>query len=130
MADIVWQDVVDVAADLATGVSAGGQAKILAHVNRVVDPGCFGGLDSPTYTLARAYLAAHYGALAKALTAGRGPVSSTSEGGVSISYLNLHPANSSLLGTTVWGRAFLGLVYSSPKARAGFVAAPVRGRFP
>lgn len=121
MASIVWSDVTDVAPELATGVTAGFQTKILAHVNRVVSTRAFGGEESPTLTLARSYLAAHFASRVGPKRGKVGPVASQSEGGVSQSFANGAPPSTSELATTSYGQDFLSLVRSSPYARAGFV---------
>lgn len=121
MADIVWADVLTVAPELATGVSAGFQTLIVAYVNEVVQASEFGGAASTTYTMARAYLAAHYAYLHKqAGSGGIGPVVSKSEGGVSISYANMMSSDGSILGSSSYGQTFRSLVSRSP-ARAGFL---------
>ena len=119
-APITWTDVTDVASELLTGVTTGGQTKILAYVEAVVAADVFGGEDSPIYTLARAYLAAHYGLLNKQGSAAQGPVVSQSEGGVSQSFASIVSGGEDFLPTT-YGRAFLALVRSRGRARAGFV---------
>lgn len=126
MADIVWQDVLDVAAELPTGTPPNGvplaaQTKILGFVNERVSPAAFKGPDSFTFTQARAYLAAHFGLLVKRGSTGVGAVTSKSEGGASISYANLTMPSDQLLGQTIYGQEFLALVQVSPVARAGFV---------
>lgn len=131
MITITWSDVVDVAAELATGVSAGAQAKILARVEAQVNPAAFGGEDHPTYVLAKCYLAAHHGKLAKlaaaggVVGAGAGPITSMSEGGVSVSFGSSSSGGSSGgaggLGNTPYGQQFRDLVAQSGVANAGFV---------
>lgn len=121
MADITWDNVVDVVASLATGVSANAQELILGHVNRVVAADVFGGDDSPTYMLAKAYLAAHYGYLNKTGNGAQGPTTSRSVGGISEGFANLiGPGVDPMIGSTAYGRAFLSMANHSP-ARAGFV---------
>lgn len=121
MADITWTTVIAVAKDLATGVPVEFQDLILAYVNDVVAPAEFGGEASPTFVLARAYLAAHYGAVYKlGGFAQSGQVTSMSEGGVSQSFSASAPSSTSPFGKTAYGESFLSLVRRSP-ANAGFV---------
>lgn len=121
MANIVWSDVIAVAPTLATGVSTGFQTLILGYVNESVQAGEFGGVDSFTYKLARAYLAAHYSSLHKSGEHGAvGPITSQSEGGVSVSFGGASSSGESSLGSTTFGQAFLAFVRRSP-ANAGFV---------
>lgn len=126
MADIVWSDVVDVAAELATGVSAGFQTKILGYVNRRVSQESFP--DDETYVLARCYLAAHYGKLQKESSSGAastaGAITSMSEGGVSIGFGGAGGASSARdpsLSLTKYGQTFQGLVRQSAGS-VGFVS--------
>lgn len=126
---IVWADVVDVAAELATGVALTAQAKILGFVNERVSPSIFGGPDSFTFVQARAYLAAHFGLLVKRGSTGVGAVTSKSEGGASISYANLAMPSPLLLGSTQYGQNFLALVQVAPLARSGFVLGRFFGGF-
>lgn len=126
MADITWQDVIDVAAELPTGTPPNGvplaaQTKILGFVNERVNPAAFKGPDSYTFLLARAFLAAHFGLMVKRGSTGIGAVTSKSEGGASISYANLTMPSAQLLGQTPYGQEYLALVQVSPIARAGFV---------
>jgi hypothetical protein len=121
MADITWSDVVAVATELATGVSAAFQTMILEYVNETVQASEFGGESSVTFKLARCYLAAHYGYLQKAgALAATGPVTSKSEGGVSLSYASPESGLTDPLLRTNYGESFLSLVRRSP-ARAGFL---------
>ena len=104
MADIVWTDVVDFDASMA-GVAAGAQTLILAYVNdEALQPTIFGGEDSWKYKLARIYLAAHLGTMAR-LQGVSGPVSSESAGGLSTSYAVAMTRSN--LGITSYGRAYL-----------------------
>lgn len=124
MPDIVWQDVLDVAADVAALTSLGAQTKILAYVNQKVDPDQFGrsvgGIDDPTYVLARCYLAAHLALTTLRGGSQAGPLTSETEGGVSASYAFITYLRSPLLMTTVYGQQFARLVATSP-ANAGAV---------
>jgi hypothetical protein len=111
VADIIWSDVVDVASELATGVSSGFQTKILGYVNEAVNPRSFGGDPSFGYDLARAYLAAHYALYYKLKAAAeQGPQTSESEGGVSESFSAPTMANQSIFNATRYGRLFLSLM--------------------
>jgi hypothetical protein len=119
--DIDWDDVVEVAADLANpAIPVEFQTDILDYVNRHVHPGGFNGENSSTYKLARAYLAAHFGLMQKNRgTGGQGPVTSKSEGGVSISYATTFVPGAEDLAETAYGRAFLSFSKRSI-FRAGF----------
>lgn len=122
MAAILWTDVVAVAPDMATGVSAAFQTLVLSYVNVNVVATEFGGEDNPTYVMARAYLAAHYAALHKAGVNGTaGQRIAQSEGGVSMSFANNSPMGTDpLLDKTTYGQAFRSLSRRSPSV-AGFV---------
>lgn len=124
MPDILWQDVLDVAADVAGLTSLTAQAKILSYVNQKVDPAQFGGtqngVDDPTYVLARCYLAAHMALLTLRGGSVAGPLTSESEGGVSAAYANMNYLRRPLLTTTVYGQQFARLLDVSP-AVAGVV---------
>lgn len=129
MPAIVWSDVVAVAPSMVTGVSASFQTLILGYVNEVVQASEFGGENSFTFKLARAYLAAHYAYLHTLDSSGAagdviGPIVSKSEGGVSISYGSSTTSGGAggagLLGSSDYGDAFMSLVNRSP-ARAGFL---------
>lgn len=118
MADLVWADVVAVAPEMATGVSTAFQTLILGFVNEAVDSRQFKGETSFRFTLARAYLAAHFGAVHK--VGMLGIPASESEGGVSQSFRALSmPGDSDLAGTS-YGGAYSSLVRRGP-AMAGFV---------
>lgn len=120
MADIIWTDVTALVADLATGVPVDAQTMILATVNERVNPRSFGGDNSPTYKLARVALAAHFGALNKAGTAGfTGTKTSQSEGGVSVSF-SVPSSSDPLLETSYGGKLWSFLVRTSP-GRVGFL---------
>jgi hypothetical protein len=118
---LVWSNVVAVAPELATGVSAAFQTLILGYVNEAVQADEFGGDESYTYVLAMAYLAAHYASLHKIGATGQsGPVTSMSEGGVSVGFANMFSSSGSPIGATSYGQAFLSFLRRSP-ANAGFV---------
>lgn len=119
MADIIWTDVTDLVASLATGVAVPIQAMILGLVNGRVAPSNFGGVDSPTFRLARISLAAHLGQLNKTNAGFIGTKTSQSEGGVSVSF-SVPTITDPLLGTTYGGRLFLWLIRTSP-AVVGFL---------
>lgn len=120
MADIIWTDVVAVAPELATDVSADFQTMVLAYVNTVVAPAQFGGEDSIIFKLARAYLAAHYASLFVDGSLGGAQMTSMSEGGVSASFSVDTAGGENALSSTTYGDTFLTFVRRSP-ARAGFV---------
>lgn len=122
MADITWTDVVAVAPKLATGVPNASQTVFLAYANERVVATEFGGENSETFTLARAYLAAHLAAMMQQGAVGQsGPVTAESEGGVSRSYAFVQLSHPSILSSTNYGKMFLTLLGQSP-AQAGFVA--------
>jgi hypothetical protein len=110
VADIAWSDVTDLQANLST-VAAGAQMIILAYVNDDLNPAAFGGEDSATFVLARAYLAAHLGELTRR-NGTSGNVSSETYGrtSVSISY----GASDDGLKLTSWGSAYAELLLASP----------------
>lgn len=125
MPPITWDDVVAVAADL-TSVPVAAQNFYLALAEEKVNPAAFGGETSVVYKMARIYYAAHFAAMD--LVNGDAssqpyPISSKSEGGVSISYSvgTGGSTTESMMGETTYGRSFLALVRQSGYARAGFV---------
>lgn len=111
MAAVTWDDVVNHAPELATGVSAGAQADILAHVNGTVNVALFGGEDSHRVKLIRVYLAAHLGTLDKSRgnIASTSGVTSESAGGLSRSYAII-PGDSSAMSSTSYGKEYLRLI--------------------
>lgn len=118
MADIVWDDVTNVAKDLA-GVPAAFQTLAVNYANEAVNPDAFGGEGSTTLTLARSYFAAHYAALWLRGAFGKaGLVSSQSEGGISQSFAAMTPT--SPLSRTNYGDTFLAMAKRAP-ASVGFV---------
>ena len=115
MTAIIWADVTAVASELASTAGAT-QTMILAYVNDALSVDAFGGEDSATLTLARAYLAAH---MATAGARGApGQVSAESAGGLSRSYAVDAASSGSSYGSTAYGQQYLALVNRSP-ARAG-----------
>ena len=115
LVDIVKQDVVDFATELAgTAVSDTAWVRILAHVNGIDLTGL--GESEETTQLARIYLAAHMGKVSKGLTSNAaGPVVSESVGGVRRTYANTIALATSAasLSTTGAGRAYLDIINSS-----------------
>jgi Protein of unknown function (DUF4054) len=111
VADITWIDVTDVAPNnpLVANYPTGGQAKVLALVNCDLKPGDFGGVDSPRYRLARAYLAAHFASTRLYIATAQ------SEGGVSQSFAAPPMGD---LQETAYGRAYCDLLVAP---RAGIV---------
>jgi hypothetical protein len=110
------------APELST-VPTAAQDFILEYVNQALVVDIFGGEGSPKLRLARIYLAAHYGSLFGSGGSGAaGPVTSESAGGLSRSYgfASSFVFNDDALGSTVYGRNYLGLVRTSP-ARAPVV---------
>lgn len=109
-APISWNDVLTLpgTAKLAS-VDPFWQESVLSYVNAVVGiPIVFDGESGPKTRLARIYLAAHMGTKMPQF----GAVSSESAGGLSRSYA-VPPVTNDGLGTTVWGREYLGLVNRS-----------------
>jgi hypothetical protein len=108
VADIAWSDVVDLQANLST-VAAGAQTKILTYVNEGLSAAAFGGEDSPRYTLARIYLAAHLGELAR--RNGERAVSSETIAASSISMS--YGAVDDSLSQTSWGSQYAEMLLAS-----------------
>lgn len=107
--DVVWQDVVNLQANLDS-VSVGAQMVFLAYVNEDLNPAAFGGEDSARYRLARCYLAAHLGELER--RNGGQSVNSETFGtnSVTVSYGTSEEA----LAQTSWGRLFHAMLLASP----------------
>lgn len=117
---ITWTQVAALASELSD-LDAGAQLLILEHVNAALDAAIWGGESSPKLRLARIYLAAHYGTLARSNgNAAAGPVISESAGGLSRTYANMSVVGATRLDSTSWGRLYSELVATTP-ARAGFV---------
>jgi len=120
MAAINWTDVLAIAPEL-TRVPQAGQVAILDVVNCLLDVDNWGGDDCPKLALARAYYAAHLGAMT--LRQGNpGIVSSSAVGGMSRGYTLPNLGTFSVLQLTSYGLMFLQLAKTTP-ARAGFSAA-------
>lgn len=119
MADITWANVVDFDSGLST-VDADAQTAILAFVNLAHDVDAFDGEAGPQLKLVRIYLAAHLGRTIGAAGAATGPVTSSSAGGLSVSYGSFSTSVDAL-GTTGWGNLYLAMIRRSP-ACVGFVA--------
>lgn len=119
MAAIVWSDVTDIAAQLAT-VAAGAQTMILEFVNtEAIDIRLFKlGEDSKKLKLMRVYLAAHLGSLAPRV----GIITSESELDLSIGYTipPLPPGGDPFWFLSSYGQAYSAMVNSTP-ARLPFV---------
>lgn len=109
MADVTWADVVALQASLST-VSAGAQTIILQHVNEDLNPSAFGGEDSARYHLARCYLAAHLGELAR--RNGQHAVASESFGTSAIAIT--YGTSDNGLKQTAWGAQYADMLRSSP----------------
>lgn len=112
MADITWTHVTNFAAELAD-VATDARTDILAHVNTCLDVATLGGEDSALVKLARIYLAAHMGTLARPASTGEvaGPVTSESAGALARSYGSIAELSSgALYGSTEYGREFSRLV--------------------
>jgi hypothetical protein len=112
VADVLWQDIVALQANLST-VSAAAQMIILAYVNEDLEPDVFGGEDSPRYHLARCYLAAHLGGVA--LANGGMSVSSQTIGttSITIAFAAVNSAGEALFQTS-WGLQYAALLQMSP----------------
>lgn len=110
MADVTWDDVVALQANLST-VSAGARAMFLAYVNGDLNPNAFGGEDTPTYKLARAYLAAHLGEIER--RKGTGQVTSKTIGTSSITIAYAATTEDGLAQTS-WGKQYAALLAQSP----------------
>ncbi len=121
MAAITWSDVLAFAPELS-GVVSGAQDDIIDYVEDAIVSGEFGGESSPTYRLARIYLAAHYGTVTvNGSNGAAGPVIGESAGGLSRQYAAFSPTGSdALLDVTPYGKAFRSLLRRSP-ARAPFL---------
>jgi hypothetical protein len=116
VADIAWQDVLDIAPELAVGVPTAFQLSVVSMANRRVSPNHFGGLNAADYKIARALFAAHFALLVKLGSLGRGVNTSVSEGGVSLSYANVQNPADPLLGSTTFGRQYQTLARLSPRS--------------
>jgi hypothetical protein len=110
MSAIVWADVVNHAAELS-GVAAGAQTDILAHVNTTLNVSVFGGEDSPKLKLARIYLAAHIATL-QSLGGSSGEIQSETVGGVSYTYAPGSTTGGSFESTS-YGQQYSALIRNS-----------------
>lgn len=101
---------VGVAPELST-VPAGAQTAVLAYVNSKLKVSVFDGEAGPMTFLARAYLAAHYGAITLMGASGAtGPVTQESAGGLSRMYAGWPPIGSDpVFDVTPYGKQFRGL---------------------
>ena len=118
MAAIIFADVLAFAPELES-LAPAAQVMILEHVNADLDVDQFDGEDGPTTKLARVYLAAHMGTLARpGRGAAAGPVASQSAGGLSKSYATM-AGDYAAFSTTMFGRQYLEL------ARCSFARLPV-----
>lgn len=106
---IVWQNVVDIAPELAT-VTSGTQTAVLAQVSLQMNPDVWGSkLDTGA-----AWLAAHIATVTLRRGVG-GPVQSQTAGNVSRSFASV-PSSSSLSSTS-YGQEYERLVMQLPLAR-------------
>lgn len=113
-ADITWDDVVDFAPELATGVAEGAQTALLDYVNNeALDANNLGGTTARKYWLARLYLACHMGTLAPKRAGASGPVTSSSAGRLSRSFGVTTTGDSSTWGLTSYGSLLKGLLYTT-----------------
>jgi hypothetical protein len=117
MASIVWTDVTDWDASLASGVSPNAQTLILADANESFNVAEFlDGESGSRLKMCRVLLAAHLGLLNKRASAGSaavGTIASQSAGGLSRSYTTADVARREY-GTTSHGQLLLALLRSSP----------------
>jgi hypothetical protein len=115
VADIDWDDVEALQANLSS-VAEAAQTVILAHVNNDLNAAAFGGEDAPGYHLARCYLAAHLGELARRNGSTTGAVQSKTIGtsSITIQYATAMTATPSALRLTSWGTMYAELLASSP----------------
>lgn len=120
MADIEWTDVTDLQSNLST-VSAGAQSKILDYVNNGLAAAAFGGEDSPRWTLARCYLAAHLGELER--RKGSQQATSKTIGTSSITLAFAQAQVGDALALTPWGSQYAELLAASP-LRLGLTSCP------
>lgn len=112
MADITWDDVVALQANLSS-VAEAAQDMILDYVNEDLNPTAFGGEDSARYVLARCYLAAHLGELVRGNGAGGAVASETiSSTSISLAYARATTSGDGLLQTS-WGTQYAALVRQS-----------------
>lgn len=109
MADITWDDVTDLQANLSAA-EADAQTKILAYVNGELNPDAFGGADSARFVMARIYLAAHLGELAR--RNGERSVSSKLIGAERISIA--YGLSTEGLAQTSWGAEYAEMLAASP----------------
>ena len=123
MANVIWQDVVDQAPELANPkVAVAAQTLLLAWANSTLKVSIWGGEDSPKLKLARIYLIAHVATLgSKGGIMTAGPVISQSEGGVSQSYANLMTASSFGVSGTPYATLY-NFLLSTTMAGLPFVA--------
>ena len=111
---IDWDNVVAVGAELS-GVPAGTQNYILAHVEKQVDDTIWGDLADD----ARIFLAAHLGAVYFQSPGAAGSVVSEGLGPMSVSY-SATAGSDDELGTTKYGRYYLHMMRLLP-SNLGFV---------
>lgn len=112
MADIVWDDVVALQANLSTIASAA-QDLILAYVNTSLNPSAFGGEDSARYELARIYLAAHLGELTRRNGAQNVSAEAIDVRGIQLQYAAINAGGNAHYETS-WGAQYATLVRQSP----------------
>lgn len=110
MAAITWSQVELLASELSA-VDAGAQALILEYVNTGLNVAVWGGEESVKLKLARIYLAAHMGALAKQAADGlsgvAGPVYEVTEGDATVRFADIAgSATDAALGQTPYGQEY------------------------
>jgi hypothetical protein len=115
VANVVWQDVTALQANLST-VSEAAQMIILAHVNEDLNPDAFGGSDSAKYHLARVYLAAHLGELERRRGGASGQIVGKTIGtsAITINYAQASSGDTDALYQTAWGSQLALMIDSSP----------------
>lgn len=110
MAAIVWQDVIDLQANLEA-VAVAAQAAILAYVNDELNPTAFGGETSARFHLARCYLAAHLGEIVRRDGTQDVRGETIARSSVTLTYAG---ADEHALDQTAWGRQYKAFVRRSP----------------
>lgn len=122
MAAITWSDVTAHAAQLTTAVvPSAARTDILAYVNSVVNVKVIDGEDGPKSKMARIYLAAHFGEVARSQgLLSSGAVTSESAGGLARSYAAILTMDPASLGASRYGQEYTALIRTSG-ARAPFV---------
>lgn len=112
MAGVVWEDVVALQATLSA-VDPAAQMIVLAYVNQDLNPNAFGGEDSARYHIARCYLAAHLGELARRKGAQQLASKTIGTSSITLTYVAAH-ASADALKQTSWGAQYSEMLEQSP----------------